>query len=431
MAPLTLGASVGRNATNDPSDVRDLRRFLRTLGYDWLAEGDMVDADLISTVNLLQSIRSGRHQVRGDGIIDVPGPTYAFLQALDVARWQRMSPGGGNEDGFVNIELQDPNDDHEFGTSWIAWTIEAAGRAYHDGHRAHHPQTAPITVNDVSRPRGGSTPDHSGHETGLAVDLRLPRRDGTAPGNTRHTSDTYDRDTMRAHLRAIWQQPMVDRILFNDPSLIGEHLCTRAAGHDDHVHVEISPLPLLIGYEDDYERRLTTAINRFGGTVSPPTSYPVTQEGFQRYLNHTGVAHFSATEMLRPHKPDIARRLGYDTLLPPHAWWPRGAALALLADELRRLVAEPVDMRNWWRPVSYNREVGGAADSDHVTAHGIDLDYRSADSRRRAETRLRDLFDEEEALELEMSLGLGNVTTHVGLLSPGRRRDWFYSSYVP
>ena len=428
MPQLILGASVGRNAPNDSSDVGALRRFLRALGYDWLAESDTVDADLVATINLLQSIRGGRHQVRGDGVIDVPGPTYSFLQALDVARWQQMTPGGGAEDGFVNIELQDPNDDHEFGTSWMAWTIEESGRAYHDGHRAQHPQAAPITVNDVSRPRGGPTPDHNGHETGLAVDLRLPRRDGTAPGNTRHTSDTYDRDTMRAHLRAIRMQPMVHRILFNDPSLIGERLCVRAAGHDDHVHVEIAPLPLLNGY-DDYEHRLAAVIRHFGGTAAAPADYPVTLEGFQRFLDDTGVAHFSATEMLRPHKPDIARRLGYETLLPPHAWWPRGAALALLADELRRLVAEPVFMRNWWRPVSYNREVGGAADSDHVTAHGVDLDYRSAGSRRRAEARLRDLYDGDEALE--MSLGLGNVTTHVGLLSPGRKRDWFYSSYVP
>jgi hypothetical protein len=32
---------------------------------------------------------------------------------------------------------------------------------------------------------------------------------------------------------------------------------------------------------------------------------------------------------------------------------------------------------------------------------------------------------------LQMSLGLGNQTTHVGILSPGRKRDWFYKGYVP
>jgi hypothetical protein len=429
MSSFSLGASVGRNATNDPTDVRALRRHLRGLGFDWLAEGDVVDADLVAVIDLVQSIRNGRHQVRGDGVVDVPGATHTFLRAHDVTRWQRMTPGGGADDGFVNIELLDPNDDHEFGTSWMAQTIEDAGRAYHDGFRAQHPRAAAITVNDVSRPRGGPTPDHSGHETGLAADLRLPRRDGTAPGNTRHTSDTYDRDVMRAQLRATRHQPMVHRILFNDPTLIGEHLCTRAAGHDDHVHVEIAPLPALVGYGDDYPDRLDAAIGRFGGTVVAPTGYPMTREGFGRYLDDTGVAHFSANEMLRPHKADVARRLGYDRFLPPHSWWPRGAALALIADELRRLVGEPVMMRNWWRPVAYNREVGGAADSDHVTGHGVDLDYRSADSRRRAEARLRELYQGEEALEL--SLGLGNVTTHVGLLSPGRKRDWFYSSYVP
>lgn len=155
----------------------------------------------------------------------------------------------------------------------------------------------------------------------------------------------------------------------------------------------------------------------------------MTLDGFQSYLDDTGVDHFSAKEMTRPHHPDVAERLGYAEFLPPHSWWPRGAALALLADVLRQAVGEPVHMRNWWRPQPYNSDstVGGASDSDHIIAAGVDLDYRSAESRRTAEGILRRYYETESWLEL--SLGLGNRTTHVGMLSPQGSRDGTYSSY--
>lgn len=429
MATLTLGASVGAGGRNDPADVRALKTHLFALGFDWLSPDETDDGDLHHVINLQQSIRQGRDVLRGDGRVDVPGRTYDYLRSHDVAHWQMMPAGGGADDGFVNLELQDLADHHDFGTSWMAETLAAAGRAYHDVYLSAHPDAAVITVNDVSLPRGGPTPDHSGHETGLAADLRLPRTDGTAPGNTTHTTSNYDQDATRAQLRALRHQPLVSRILFNDPVLIAENLCARAGGHDNHLHVELQPLPAIVGYGDDYDSLFTEAITRFGGTFVEPTDHPMTVAGFQEYLGASGVRHFSAREMTTPHNPAVASRLGYDTFLPPHAWWPRGAALALIADELRTLVGEPVKMRNWWRPPAYNQRVDGAADSDHVTGHGVDLDYRSADSRRRAEARLRELAAEHD--DLQFSFGLGNQTTHVGILSPGRSRDWTYASYVP
>jgi hypothetical protein len=86
-------------------------------------------------------------------------------------------------------------------------------------------------------------------------------------------------------------------------------------------------------------------------------------------------------------------------------------------------------MRNWWRPSAYNSDVGGADASDHITGNAVDLDYFSADKRRVAERRLRELYNNEQWLQI--SLGLGNLTTHIGILSPGRRRDWFYEGYKP
>lgn len=171
------------------------------------------------------------------------------------------------------------------------------------------------------------------------------------------------------------------------------------------------------------------AITLFGRTPVDASHFDATVDGFQNFLTSTGIQHFSAREMVTPNHKDIARRLGYDEFLPEQAWWDRGAALAACADVLREAVGEPVRMRNWWRPRDYNSEVGGAAGSDHVTAHGVDLDYRSADSRRIAEAQLREWQRDEDWLE--MSLGLGGRTTHVGIGSPRGRRDWTYDSYSP
>jgi hypothetical protein len=435
MTSFTLSASVGKGGENRPEDVRALKRRLVDLGFDWLTVNEEVDEALARTISLVQSMNAGRNILRGDGRVDVPTPsdriwTYDWLRAANAPRWQIM-PEGDDTSGFFNFERSDPTDNHEFGAGWMAETIRGAGVWYRDQYLANHPNAALLTINDVSVPQGGNTPDHAGHETGLACDIRLPRRNGTAPGATTYEHAEYDQDAMRAMLVAIRAQPMVTRILFNDPDLITEGLCERSPGHDNHAHFEIAPLLPILGYDEDLDTLLRRAIHEFDGKLVVPEDYPMTEVGFQEYLEDTGVDHFSAAEMLTPHHERVAERLGYTRFLPPHSWWCRGTALALLSDDLRRLVGEPVVMRNWWRPRPYNAHptVGGAEESDHIIAIGVDLDYRSADSRRTAERRLRALYEDHEWLQL--SLGLGNQTTHVGILSPGRRRVWFYNSYVP
>lgn len=429
MAAFTLTGSVGDGGKNNAADVTALRDRLVDLGYAWLTGGSGVDADLKYTINLIQSIRAGRDDLRGDGRVDVPGKTYEWLRAANAPRWQTM-PAGGAGLGFFNFELADTSDTHDFGTDWMATTVEDAGVWYRDNHLAAHSSATTLTINDVSLERGGDTPDHSGHETGLSCDCRLPRIDGNSGGVTHSSTGTYDQDATRAMLQAIRHQPMVTRVLFNDRDLIREGLCKTASGHDDHFHFDVGPLAPVVDYSDLIDDLLERAIKFFGGTASVnPASFPMTMDGYQEYLDALGVEHFTAQEMLTPNHETTARTLGYKIFLPPHRWWKRGGAHALLADELRKLVAEPVVMRNWWRPTEYNAAVDGAADSDHVTAHAVDLDYRSAASRRKAEKRLRELYNGETWLQ--MSLGLGGQTTHVGLLSPGRQRDWTYSSYTP
>ena len=173
------------------------------------------------------------------------------------------------------------------------------------------------------------------------------------------------------------------------------------------------------------------AIQQFGGRRASQVQkkYGATIAGLQQYLRESGVRRFTAEQLTRPHHQDVARQHGYESFVPKQEWWPRGAALALLAEELEKAIGERVTIRNWWRPERYNRDprVKGAARSDHISAHAVDIDYRSRQSARRAQKWLEELARKREWLRL--SLGFGPNTTHVGIDSPLGRRRWTYESH--
>ncbi len=186
----------------------------------------------------------------------------------------------------------------------------------------------------------------------------------------------------------------------------------------------------------------TFLIEYFGGRAADPMLFAETPDGFQSYLDAVGVTYFSATEYITPNNPRVAEGCGYSVLLPERSVWPRAGALGLLADQLRALVNEPVVLRNWWRPPCYNAGVGGAAGGDHPDADALDLDFRSARSRADAQRHLcntywlADIVAPEDIEpgsnlnpRLNMSLGLGGATLHLGLLSRNGRRYWKYASY--
>lgn len=238
-----LNGSVGAGGVNEPTDVLMVKRRLAELGFNWLSLDTGVDNETIRTIKLFQSIIKGKQTVSGDGRIDVPGPsngTYSWLRASNAPRWQLMPVGAKNSShGFYNTEVaEELIDSHDYGTDWLADTISSAGRAYYTEYLMNAPHAAPITINNASLPRGGDTRVHKGHETGMSFDLRLPRTDGRVGGIT-HTSRTYDRSAMRAMLNALWDQPLVTRIFFNDEDLIRDALCQEIENHDDHAHVEI------------------------------------------------------------------------------------------------------------------------------------------------------------------------------------------------
>jgi hypothetical protein len=236
---LSISGSVGKNGQNDPADVARVRARLVELGFEWIGNDTKAGPSFIKAIELFQSIKNGQDFVGGsrvDGLIDPNGETLAWLNALNAPRWQRMTAEGV---GFINSEAQQLDDQHDFGTSWLDDTIKGAARRYEIEWRSGR-TAAPIAVNDTSLPRGGDTPAHKGHETGLVCDLRLPHVNGTFGGLV--TSDAnYDRNAMRAQLVAFRAEPLVDLIFLNDDVLIAEDLCRPLAGHDNHAHIEIRP----------------------------------------------------------------------------------------------------------------------------------------------------------------------------------------------
>jgi hypothetical protein len=184
-------------------------------------------------------------------------------------------------------------------------------------------------------------------------------------------------------------------------------------------------------------------IQMLGGDPVNPFDYGPDLDSFQLYLDAVGVQHFTAEEIVTPHNQAAATECGYTILLPERDQWEKAAALAMFTDELRELVGEPIYMRNWWRPPCYNAAVGGAAGGDHPDADAVDLDFSSATSRAIAQKFLCESYWSAPIVTpdqiapgadvdpmLNMSVGLGGLTIHLGVLSNGGRRNWFYGSYT-
>jgi hypothetical protein len=243
MPALVLEGSVGLNGVNRPDDVMAAKTRLIDLGFTWLAPvTPTVGPTTVAAIKLFQAIKNGIdvvNNIKNDGLIAVEKGTHLWLRAANAPRWLQL-PLGSREEGYFNSEVADGSDNHDFGTDWLADTLADTGAAYRDSFLASHPAAALLTINDASRPRGGDTPSHAGHESGLVCDLRLPRKDGGA-GGILVGNPAYDREAMRAMLRAFRAQPLADRVFLSDDVLAAEGLCRPLSGHDNHAHFEIRP----------------------------------------------------------------------------------------------------------------------------------------------------------------------------------------------
>jgi hypothetical protein len=242
MPKVEISGSVGLHGENKPDNVKAVKKRLIELGFDWLKADETVGPMTVETIQLFQAIKNGFDKVnvkKNDGLVEMDGDTHRWLQAANAPRWLRM-PAGSKDQGFVNDEVADTSDNHDFGTDWLANTLTAAGARYLNDFLKSNPTAAALTINDTSKPRGGDTSMHAGHESGLVCDIRLPRKDGGVGGIT-VTSPNYHRVAMRAMIKAFRKQDLADRVFLNDTVLINEGLCRAAAGHHNHAHFEIRP----------------------------------------------------------------------------------------------------------------------------------------------------------------------------------------------
>ncbi len=191
------------------------------------------------------------------------------------------------------------------------------------------------------------------------------------------------------------------------------------------------------GELDDLEE----AARRLGGDLIDPQDYGKTGSDFQAYLDQSGViGKFSASEMISPHRPGHARACGHKVLLPAKCRWPSGAIQGLLAGKLREVINDGdaygsigITLRNWYRPLCYNKKVGGARSSDHIQARGFDLDFSTPRQRAKAQKYLCELY---KSKPFSLQVGIGCQTLHIGVGSPKRLRNhakngsrfWTYGS---
>lgn len=236
-----------------------------------------------------------------------------------------------------------------------------------------------------------------------------------------------------------------------DNALAGEegcrdgYVCNALARFDGSDVADVC-IPAAFDSGHDYVTEIDheLLIAHFGGDATVSAfDFVEDEDGLQLYLDAVGVQHVTAPDLVEPHNVEAAQMCGFDLLLPPQDQWEKAAALALFTDVLTELVGEPIFLRNWWRPPCYNDAVGGAAGGDHPDADAIDLDFSSNTTRAIAQGFLcdeywnMDLVPPEQIApgsdldpRLNLSVGLGGVTIHLGVLSAGGRRFWYYDSYT-
>lgn len=242
MPTINLSAAVGLNAVNNPNDVRAVKQRLVALGFKWLQPDTVMGPETIKTIMLFQAMKNGLNTVgdpRNDGRVDPGGDTHLWLQAINAPVWMLM-PAGSKSEGFINDELADTSDQHDFGSNWLAEAWRGVAQIYKNDFLQNHPTASVLRMNDISLPRGGPTPSHASHQSGMCCDIKLPKLNGQAGGIT-FKDIQYDQLTARAMLEAMRGYPQTTRIFFNDPALIGEGLCQALPGHDNHIHYEIKP----------------------------------------------------------------------------------------------------------------------------------------------------------------------------------------------
>ncbi|MCF6191381.1 MAG: hypothetical protein L3J51_12975 [Cocleimonas sp.] len=168
--------------------------------------------------------------------------------------------------------------------------------------------------------------------------------------------------------------------------------------------------------------------NLFQDFINVQKYSPGEETDLAQYIEDNLIQFFSVKEVITPNHPAKAKIAGFDVLIPPLHLWPWVMLVLSIGDLMRELIDSPIKLRNVYRPMSYNELVATSElDSDHPNACSGDFDFKSSGDRRKAEQLVRSLANENP--QLEISLGMGARTLHIGIMSPKGSRSWFYKSY--
>ncbi len=199
--------------------VRAVQRLLNAKYHTSLVIDGVFGSNTKSKVKDFQS----HVGISADGIV---GPTtwrYLVSHFFDLTRY------GSSGTGWYHY-YDDGNDD--WGTANVIAQLLKVARDWY--YQVGSPR---IGISDTSREHGGYFPPHQTHRDGLDTDIRILRNDGKE-ASTKWYWSSYSRSLTRLLLQMLWDTGMVSRVLFNDPTLINEGLCTYYDGHDDHLHVD-------------------------------------------------------------------------------------------------------------------------------------------------------------------------------------------------
>ena len=129
--------------------------------------------------------------------------------------------------------------------------IQKTGMAYKvKAMRVNNPP--PLWIRDMSSAKGGPTPGHKSHQTGIDIDMRLPLLPPKTAQWDKLAGHNYTKlfhfDAAVAQLEAIKLMMNAQYVFFNDPRLIKKNLCTRQKNHGNHYHIRIKPPMRLEGH---------------------------------------------------------------------------------------------------------------------------------------------------------------------------------------
>jgi len=177
-------------------------------------------------------------------------------------------------------------------------------------------------------------------------------------------------------------------------------------------------------------------IETLGGQYVETSQYLNSFEGLDAYLKDSNIAHFTAWEIGIARTPEAAEECGLENLIPARGNWMKAVSILLIFEDVRRFINAPIWVTSWFRPACYNRLVGGATNSDHISADAIDVVFKSELDFKIAQKYLCETYwyPQDGSLiydwnPLNMAIGLGATAMHISLFSKSGRRYWYYPTY--